>query len=183
MSAKGWLGVGLLALGVTLGTAGCGTCSRTAASESADASTAAEPEPSIAIPAKTGPAQVHPSGLTLLPQSAAYNVQSRDFGFRVDPANARSQRTPWSVELRFLSGPQPAKATSKSKQVGEHAAHFALQVDEEAGSGGALHTLTAWAACGSGELQMRASQQAEPPARPDWSAAWQLLAASGCTPP
>jgi hypothetical protein len=173
--------VGLLALVMVC--EACDACSRSPESTTPEAAALPKPEPSIPAPLKTGPAEVHASGLTLLPQPETFRVQSREWGFRVDPANARRERNPWSVELRLLATDSLPDAGTTAKQVGEHSAQYSVQIEEQEGSGGALHKLTASARCGAGWLSMTAAQQAEFPARPDWSAAWSLMAASGCGAP
>jgi len=69
------------------------------------------------------------------------------------------------------------------KRIGDRDARYRLKVDEEeTGSGGPLHTLVAWIACGPSRIVMTATQQAEAPAQPDWSAAWAILGAGRCEP-
>lgn len=161
----------------SIAAAGCSTCAQTTAESVPDA---ALPEQPIPAPAPTGQAQVHGSGLTLLPQSAAVVVRETPAGFRADPENARRVRSPWSAELRLEATDPVAQAGSKPRRVGAHQTHYTLSIDEEAGSGGPLHTLTASAACESRYIVLQASQQVEPPASPDWTPAWTLLASSGC---
>lgn len=175
MRSLGALAAACFALSVAC--VGCTTCAQTTAQGVPDA---AIPEAPIPAPAQTGPALVHGSGLLLWPQPAAVVVRETPAGFRADPANARRLRNPWSAEVRIEAADPVSRSGATPRRVGAHPTHYTLSVDEEAGSGGPLHTLTASAACEGRYIVLQASQQVEPPATPDWAPAWMLLASSGC---
>ena len=160
-------GRGLVAAGVLVGlAAGVPSCSR---------------DRKVSPPAAGRPGLVHATGLVLAAPPPEFQVRETPTGFRVDPANARSVRNPWSLDLR-LTGEDPPGA-AETRKIDDRDAHYRLEVDPDAGSGGPLHTLTAWIACGSRRIVLIATQQAEPPERPDWTPAWAVLAASRCLPP
>jgi hypothetical protein len=123
---------------------------------------------------------VHPTGLILAPQPPQYVVRETQTGFRVEPANAHRLRNPWSVQLRLADVDALNGSDLERKKLGEREVHYRVNGDEAAGSGGPLHTLNASTACGSRHIVMTATQQAEPPERPDWSTAWAILGASRC---
>jgi len=135
---------------------------------------------SLLVPIVNGPPLVHPTGLVIRPQPPAYRVHETETGFRIEPANALRLRNPWSIQLRLAEMEPLSVSHFKVKKVGDRDAHYRLDVDENIGSGGPLHTLTAWIACGSRRIVMTATQQAEYPERPDWSVAWAILAVSSC---
>lgn len=166
------------ALVVLAGTATLGAFGCTRFRSTRPGGTDAEQSPPA--PIISGPPSVHHTGLTLDAQPPRIRVRETAVGFRVEPAEARRMRNPWSVELR-LSGDDPlAGAAIETRKVGDREAHFRVTVDEEAGSGGPLHTLVASMSCGSRHIVLTARQQAEHPGRPDWSAAWAILGAARC---
>lgn len=129
---------------------------------------------------RSGPPSVHRGGLVLGAQPPEIRVVETDIGFRVDPVHARRMRNPWSVELRLADVASPGAPETRLKMLGDREAHYRAVMDDGGGSGGPLHTLTAWVACGPKRIVMVATQQAEPPGTPDWSFAWALLEASYC---
>lgn len=167
--------VALVAAGGALGLAGCSGSDQPSAEK-----TSAEAGQALAPPAASGPTQFHATGLSLAPQPPAYAVRETPEGFTVEPANARHLRTPWSVSLRLAQEDPAAGGDSEVKKLDEREARYRLTVDDEGGSGGPLHTLTAWTACGTSRIVMTATQQWEGPGAPDWSSAWGILAASNC---
>ena len=140
-------------------------------------------EAGTAAPVPVGPPVVHATGLVFDSQPTAFKVSDTAAGFRIEPADARRLRNPWSIELRLADAEPAASAVDKSKKLGERDARYHVSVDEEAGSGGPVHALTAWLTCGDRRIVMTATQQVGPPAQPDWSTAWAVLQASRCTPP
>jgi|GEM_PF-6048612 len=137
-------------------------------------------EAGAAAPVPAGPPMVHASGLVLDQQPAAFVVKETAAGFRIDPADARRMRSPWSIQLGLADADPAAGPGDASKKLGEREARYRVTVDEEAGSGGPLHTLTARLACGDRWIVMTATQQLEPPAKPDWSIAWTAMQGSRC---
>jgi hypothetical protein len=135
--------------------------------------------PSPTIPAS--PPLVHPSGLTVVVPRGDYGAHPTATGFRIEPAAAAHQRSPWSVDLRLAADPLAGK-TVETRNLDGRETRYHVEIDDTAGSGGPLHTLTATASCGSRTIVLTATQQAEPPARPDWSPAWSILAGTSCTP-
>jgi hypothetical protein len=134
----------------------------------------------VLMPIVNGPSLVHPTGLIIRPLPPAYTVHETETGFRIEPADALDLRNPLFIQL-WLAEMEPLSVSHfKVKKVGDRDAHYRLDVDENMGSGGPLHTLTAWIACGSRRIVMTASQQAKSPERPDWSVAWAILAVSSC---
>jgi hypothetical protein len=125
--------------------------------------------------------------LVIGPQPSVYAVRETAAGFRVEPVNARHLRSPWSVQLRLADTDPPNASAFDRKKLGDRDVRYQVTVDDEAGSGGALQKLTAVTApptaCGSNRIVMTATQQVERPTRPDWSAAWTILAATRCVPP
>jgi hypothetical protein len=145
----------------------------------------AAPSNSEAPPIARAPAGhplVHRTGLVLAPQPSAFNVSETPAGYRIEPVDARRMRSPWSIQVG-LSDVQPAASVAgQRRKVGEREAHYRVTVLGDSGSGGPLHTLTAWLPCKDRGIVMTASQQVEPPAKPDWSTAWAVLASSQCGP-
>lgn len=137
-------------------------------------------EAGAATPVPPGPPMVHPTGLLLDAQPAALMVKETAAGFRIEPADARRIRGPWSIQVGLTDAEPTASPGEASRRLGERDARYRVNVDEEAGSGGPLHTLTARLACGDRWIVMTATQQLEPPAKPDWSIAWAALHASRC---
>jgi len=137
-------------------------------------------EAGASSPEPNGPPRVHANGLLLDPQPTAFTVKETAAGFRIGPADARRMRSPWSIEVGLADANPAGAAGDQSKKLGERDARYHVTVDEEAGSGGPLNTLTAWLACGERRIIMTATQQVEPPAKPDWSIAWAVLQASRC---
>ena len=175
----------LVALVVPAAVGGLGGCSR-GWTDAAEASRPAA-EPVVRPPPPTGQPRVHPTGLVLAPQPPSYAVRESTAGFMVEPANARSLRSPWQVDLRLAQkDPFDGAGALRRMKVGDRDARYRVAVDEGGGSGGPMHTLTASMAalaCGPfTHIVVIASQQVEPPASPDWSAAWSVLAASRCEP-
>jgi hypothetical protein len=168
----------LVALGGAVGL-GAGACSRLRPAE--QSRTEAEPGPPA--PVVSGPPLVHPTGLVLGPQPPARRVRETQTGFHIEPADARRLRNPWSVELR-LSDSDPLNGSDlETRKLGERAARYRVSTDDkDTGSGGPMHTLVAWIPCGAFRIVMTATQQAEPPAQPDWSPAWAILGAGRCEP-
>ena len=137
-------------------------------------------EAGAAGPVSTGPPMVHATGLILDAQPAAFVVKETASGFHIEPADARRMRSPWSIQLGLTDAEPVTSPGELSKKLGERDARYRVTVDEEAGSGGPLHTLTARLACGDRWIVMMATQQAEPPAKPDWTTAWAIVQASRC---
>lgn len=138
--------------------------------------------PAVAAPAPSGPPLVHATGLVLDSQPAIYRVSKTDAGFRIEPTDAWRMRSPWSIQLQLANAEPGKTAVDESKRLGDRDARFHVTIDEEAGSGGPLHTLTAWLACGQRRIVLTAAQQVELPAKPDWSVAWTILQTSRCAP-
>jgi hypothetical protein len=137
-------------------------------------------EAGAAAPVPAGPPMVHASGLVLDPQPAAFIVKETAAGFRIEPGDARRMRSPWSIQLGLADADPAAGPGNASMKLGEREARYRVTVDEEAGSGGPLHVLTARLACGDRWIVMTATQQLEPPAKPDWSIAWTAMQTSRC---
>jgi len=78
---------------------------------------------------------VHPTGLVLAPQPASYAVRESAAGFVVEPANARSLRSPWQVDLRLaqkdpFDGAGTSAGALKPMRVGDRDARYRVAVDE-----------------------------------------------------
>jgi len=137
-------------------------------------------EAGAAAPVPAGPPMVHATGLILDAQPAAFVVKETAAGFQIEPADARRMRSPWSIQVGLADAEPATSPGEQGKKLCERAARYRVTVDEEAGSGGPLHTLTARLACGDRWIVMTATQQAEPPAKPDWTTAWAIAQASRC---
>ena len=105
-------------------------------------------------PEPTGPPRVHTNGLLLDPQPAAFTVKETAAGFRIEPADARRMRSPWSIELGLADANPAGAAGDQSKKLGERDARYHVTADEEAGSGGPLNTWTAWLALRAGDVAL-----------------------------
>ena len=182
MGARTVIAAGLVALAsVVVGVAGA--CARESTARVSHTNASTDGGEARVAPAASGPPLIHPTGLVLGAQPPAVRVSETAAGFRAGPAASRRMRNPWSVDLRLADAdPLEDGARVERTKVGDRDVHYHVSVDDDSGSGGPLFTLTAWTACEFRRIVMTAGQQAEPPAKPDWSFAWSILAASRCQP-
>jgi hypothetical protein len=125
----------------------------------------------------------HPSGLILDLPEAAYRVRETTTGFAIEPENANTLRNPWTVDVQLQSGAALDRKGTRTRKIGDREVHYRIESDENSGSGGTLHILTAWTPCGRSHLVIIQRGQAEYPQDPDFSPVWTILAGSRCRMP
>lgn len=121
---------------------------------------------------------VHPNGL-MLELPASLDAQQRLDGFLVTPPGARERRSPQQVSItRHLGAARPPGAWPEQKRVAGRA--FSYRVEQnEGGSGGEAHVLTAWTPYPGGYVQVEQTVQSEWPATADHGFAWEVMATLG----
>lgn len=116
---------------------------------------------------------VHANGLTLrLP--ASLSVREVQDGFTVDPTPGRTRHSP-AVTITRRTGDHPAGAW-EPRVVAGRACSYRRQ-HGSGGSGGSELKLDAWCPYPGGHVEIAQVSQAEWPATPDDSLAWQVMAA------
>lgn len=125
----------------------------------------------------------YPGGLIVTLPVKTHQVRLTGSGFQVLPERAEELRNPWTVDVRFQAGALPDSASMSTRSIDGREVRYRIESDSEAGSGGALHTLTAEVACGGGHIAFIATQQAEYPDEPDFAPAWEVIARTRCKIP
>jgi len=115
----------------------------------------------------------HPNGLALHAPEKTYDVRQTPAGFRLQAVGSAQQRNPVSVIVELRPGRAPAGDFPEQRAV--RGRPFRYRVDiEEGGSSGDEHVLRAWTSAGTQHVWIEQATAAEPPAKPDFAAAWQI---------
>jgi len=126
-----------------------------------------------ARPAVAMTALRHANGLALRVPTKTYDVKETAAGFRLSPVGSTRQRIPVEVTIELRAGRKPAGAFPESRVV--RGRPFLYRVDvEEGGSSGDEHVLRGWTAAGTQHVWLEQGMAVEPPAKPDFSAGWQI---------
>jgi Type six secretion immunity 3 domain len=119
---------------------------------------------------------VHPSGLEIELPADVYEIEISAKGWHIRPQEAARLRSPFDIRIEVAAPARPDGAWPQSRLLHGRTVHYRID-SEEAGSGGILYVLHAWAE-GRGDVHLMLEQtvQVEPPAAPDFADSWAILA-------
>jgi hypothetical protein len=117
----------------------------------------------------------HPSGLLVQLPESEFRVEQTELGFRITPPDAAEVRSPFEVRVEVHEGHQPEGEWPQKRTIEGREVRYRVDV-QEGGSAGQLHTLSAWESWGNRYVLVTQRVQSEPPATPDFGAAWLVVA-------
>ena len=116
----------------------------------------------------------HANGLELRVPDGVYEVRQTPAGFRISPLGSAQTRTPVEVIVDLRAGRVPAGTFAETKLVRGRPFHFRVDV-EAGGSGGDEHVLRAFSEAGTRHVWLEQGMAIEAPAKPNFTAAWQII--------